>query len=231
MMLSQLRRDAELPAGAATLVNCLEFADIRFGGCNDQSLIVFPQQARLQELVANVEDLVARPVQDSAALRHLRRYLEIVPGPDDVKADPDLNNHIARTLTDLVVLALGAEGDAAELARTRGLRAARLQQIIAEIRGNFSDPAFSTHILASRLGVTARYVQRLLYETGSTFHERMLELRLQRARAMLIDPRYDRLKIAEIAGACGFNEIPYFNRCFRRRSGGPPMQFRGRSDR
>jgi AraC-like DNA-binding protein len=226
MLFSQHQRDVELPADAATFGSCVERGEFRWRGGSAESLIVIPPQARLQELVADVEDLMAKPLHDSAALRHLRRYAAIVPGPDDFRACPDLAQPVARTVMDLVVLALGAGGDAAELARVRGLRAARLQQIIAEIRANFSDPAFSTHTLAGKLGVTQRYVQRLLYETGSTFHDRVLELRLQRARAMLTDPRYDRLKVTEIAGACGFNEIPYFNRCFRRRFGDTPSRRR-----
>jgi transcriptional regulator GlxA family with amidase domain len=56
----------------------------------------------------------------------------------------------------------------------------------------------------------------------------VLELRLQKSRAMLGDPKFDRLKIGEIAFACGFNEASYFNRCFRRRFGEAPMQVRGR---
>jgi len=229
MMFSQLRRDAELPADGVTFGSCLEAGELRWRGCSDEFLIVIPPQARLQELVAGVEDLMAKPLQDSAALRHLRRYLEFVHAPDDVKTDPGIAGHVARTITDLVVLALGASGDAAELARIRGLRAARLQHIIAEIHANFTDPRFSTHTIAGQLGVTARYVQHLLHETGSTFHERVLERRLQRARAMLTDPRYDRLKIGDIAEACGFQEIPYFNRCFRRRFAGTPTHYRGRN--
>lgn len=225
MTLSQLHRDAELPAGAATVGSFTEFGEARWREYNDVSLIVIPQ-ARLQERVPNVEDVVAKPVHHSVALHHLRRYLEIVRAADDIEADSSLGMHIARTLVDLVVLVLGAEGDAAELARSRGLRAARLQQIIAEIRANFADPAFSTHALAGKLGVTPRYVQRLLHESRATFQERVMELRLQRARVMLADPRYDILKVADVASACGFNEIPYFNRCFRRRFGDTPTQYR-----
>jgi transcriptional regulator GlxA family with amidase domain len=66
-----------------------------------------------------------------------------------------------------------------------------------------------------------------LHETGLSLAERVLELRLQKARAMLADPRHDRLKIIEIAYACGFNEVSYFNRCFRRRFGASPTQYRG----
>ena len=70
-------------------------------------------------------------------------------------------------------------------------------------------------------------MQNLLGETGQSFSERVLELRLQKVRAMLANPRYDSLKISDVAYACGFNEISYFNRCFRRRFGASPTQYRG----
>jgi transcriptional regulator GlxA family with amidase domain len=171
---------------------------------------------------------VARPLHCcEAVVRLLRRYLDILPLPDQIEADADLTTHIGRTLTDLVALALGAEGDAAKIAGMRGLRAARLRAIVVEIRTGFADPAFSEQRLAIKLGVTPRYIQDLLQETGSSFTERVLELRLQRARAMLADPHHDHLKVGEIATACGFNEVPHFNRCFRRRFGASPTQYRG----
>jgi AraC-like DNA-binding protein len=84
-------------------------------------------------------------------------------------------------------------------------------------------------MLAARLKVSANYIQKILNESGSSFTERVLELRLQKARAMLADRRHDRMRIADIAFACGFNEVSYFNRCFRRRFGETPTQCRGRS--
>jgi transcriptional regulator GlxA family with amidase domain len=35
------------------------------------------------------------------------------------------------------------------------------------------------------------------------------------------------MKVSDIALACGFNEVSYFNRCFRRRFGASPLQHRG----
>ena len=81
--------------------------------------------------------------------------------------------------------------------------------------------------VAAKLGLTPRYVQDLLYDAGSSFTERVLELRLQKAQTMLSDPRHVHLQIGQLAYACGFNEVSYFNRCFRRRFGGTPTQFRG----
>jgi AraC-like DNA-binding protein len=227
MSLAQIGCEAEFDVETAVLGSCTECYDIRAQGYNDFSVVVLPQ-ARLREFVAGVEDLLARPLRGGdAALRHLRRYLDILAASDGIEGDPQLIAHIERTLTDLVALALGVGRDATEIMRMRGLRAARLQEIVAEIRAGFADPAFSVQSLAGKLGLTPRYIQDLLQEAGSSFTERVLELRLQRARAMLADPRHDRLKIGEIAAACAFNEIPHFNRCFRRRFGATPTQFRG----
>ncbi len=74
-------------------------------------------------------------------------------------------------------------------------------------------------------------MQDLLHDTEHSFTERVLEHRLQRARAMLANPRQDDVKISDIAYAAGFNEISHFNRCFRRRFGASPGEFRNRSSR
>ena len=144
----------------------------------------------------------------------------------DLHEDRALTSHVNRTVTDLVALALGANRDAAELANLRGTRAARLHLVLANIRSGFDDPQFSAHALATKLGLSRRYVQDLLNETGVTFSERVLELRLQKARRMLSDARNNRMKVSDIAYACGFSEVPYFNRSFRRRFGAAPTEYR-----
>jgi AraC-like DNA-binding protein len=228
MALSQLGRDMEAPATAPLVGSCADIGNARWRDRNDLWLIILPQ-ARLRERIAGSDDLVARPLGgDNAALRHLHRFLGIVPPPEEMKSDPDLASYIANTLTDLIVLTLGAQGDSAHIARLRGLRAARLREIIAEIGAGFADPAFSERRVAIKIGVTPRYIQHLLHDTGFSFTERLLETRLQRVRAMLGDPRHDRLKIADIAIACGFNEVSHLNRQFRRRFGASPTQYRGR---
>jgi transcriptional regulator GlxA family with amidase domain len=187
---------------------------------------------KLTELVAGADELIGLPLRsDSEALRHLSRYLDIVIGRHGIGNDPALIERVSATILDLVVLSLGAAGDAGEVARLRGLRAARLQAILAAIRVGFADPAFSSQTVANGLGLSRRYVNDLLYQAGASFAERVMELRLQKARAMLSDRRNDRLKVSEIALACGFNEVSYFNRCFRARFGASPTQFRGANGR
>ena len=55
---------------------------------------------------------------------------------------------------------------------------------------------------------------------------RLLELRLRKAAQLLARPAGRR--ISDIAFDCGFNDLSYFNRCFRRRFGLTPTAARGR---
>ena len=129
-------------------------------------------------------------------------------------------------LGDLIVLALGARGEVAEVAAERGLRAARQRELIAVIEKRFAEPSLSITTIADTLHLSRRYASDLLLEGGATFSERVLELRLQKARAMLSDVRYDDTKVSDIAFACGFNEVTYFNRRFRAHFGCSPTQYR-----
>ncbi|MFC6446121.1 helix-turn-helix transcriptional regulator [Shinella zoogloeoides] len=70
--------------------------------------------------------------------------------------------------------------------------------------------------------MTPRYVNVLLSETGAGLTERVLELRLLQAKAMLSEPRCFNMRIGEIALRSGFSDVSYFNRCFKRRFGCSP---------
>ncbi|MEH2675397.1 AraC family transcriptional regulator [Bradyrhizobium elkanii] len=182
---------------------------------------------RLLSLVGAADDVLVKPLDErSPAIGLLQRYIELVVDLPGEPHDPLLQNHVGTTLLDLTALALGARGDAAQNATMRGLRASRTQEVIAEINRSFASAGFSVEQVAKRMGVSARYVQDLLQDTGSSFTERLLERRLQHAMRLLTSEQGDRMKVSDIALACGFNEIAYFNQRFRRRFGQTPTQSR-----
>jgi AraC-like DNA-binding protein len=218
--------EGELDPAALTLFRDWEPA-VATGGARNRMLFVPIPRSRLHALIENPEDLAGALLDGrKPASRYLVRYLTLLTQLDDTSCDEQVNSHINTALLDLIALALGASKDAAHQARMRGLRAARTQDVIARIAAEFSDPTFSPDRVAAGLGVSVRYIQDLLHETGTPFSARVLECRLQHARAMLADSRNDRMRISEVARSCGFNEVPYFNRCFRRRFGDSPTSFR-----
>jgi AraC-like DNA-binding protein len=137
-------------------------------------------------------------------------------------ADPALLSAIGKHLTDLVGLALGPTRDAAEQAEKGGVKAARVQAVLRVIEANYTDPEFSVAAAAAQLRLSVRYVQDILQETGIGFAERVLELRLQHACNLLSRAHITNRKVSDIAFSCGFNNLSYFHRAFRRRFGMTP---------
>jgi AraC-like DNA-binding protein len=133
---------------------------------------------------------------------------------------------ISAHLTDLAALGLGARGDLAAAAQRGGLRAVRLKAVRMILEKRFTEPDFSAQKLAAAARLSERYVNELLYEAGASFTMRLTELRLRKAADLLI--RAGGRRISDIAFDCGFNDLSYFNRCFRRRFGLTPSAARGR---
>jgi AraC-like DNA-binding protein len=162
--------------------------------------------------LANVEIAAARCIPcDTEALSLLRTYLASLPERID---DPQLCRLAATHVHDLMALAIGATNEGREIANRRGVRAARLESIKAELIRN---AALDLGQLAAQQGISPRYVQMLFEEQGTTFSDFVLERRLDAAWRMLTSPRHATWSIAVIAFEAGFSDLSHFNRRFKRR--------------
>jgi AraC-like DNA-binding protein len=226
ILIRQQGRETLAHPGTAALLNYYEIGESQFGDDHAWMAFTMPRD-RLRGLVRNVEDLVASPLNpQSEAMGHLRNYASFLRGETVTGDESALAEHIGNSLLDLVALAIGASRDGLEIANMRGLRAARLRTVLAEINAGFSDSSYSLEAVARKTRLSSRYVQDLLQDTGVSFVSRVTELRLQKACRMLKDHRCDSVTIGDIAYACGFSEAAYFNRCFRKRFGMSPTSYR-----
>lgn len=224
-IMTQCGRETTIGAGGAVLLSLAQSGSSMFPEASRMTTLKLPRAA-LEPLVVDIDDAVMRPLaKDDEALRLLASYLRELENGDALKTLA-LRRLAIGHIYDLVALVLGARRDAVETARAGGLRAARLRSIVDAIHAGFADPAFSVQRIAPKVGISPRYIQDLLHEAGASFSARVLDLRLRQAHKMLADPRHARLKIIEIAYACGFNEVSYFNRCFLRRFGASPTELR-----
>ena len=215
------RQEFSMGSGAAALQTFAEPLKIAGGNNNSWTNLILPR-ALLAEAFDSVDDRLSVEIAASnESLALLGAYCAMIERQESLTS-PDLLAHMAETIVDLVGLAIGAKGDAAEIAGARGLRAARLSAITAKIRDGFTNPGFTAASIAFELRLSLRYVHDLLQESGNSFSERVLGLRLQRAMDMLTDSRFDHLRIGQIAYASGFGDVSYFNRSFRRRFGCTP---------
>jgi len=132
---------------------------------------------------------------------------------------------------DLAALAIGATLDGTALAGSRGLRAAQLAAIKADINTHLADPDLTLTAVAARQRLRPRSLQGLFADHSTSFSEFVLEARLTLAHRLLSDPRWDDRNISSIAFEAGFGDLSYFNRGFRRRYGARPSDIRAATRR
>jgi AraC-like DNA-binding protein len=174
----------------------------------------------------DAEDRVAQPLEHNSGLTTLfYRYYDFA-----IKLAPSLDalaqNAVSQHLMDLAVLLVGSRKDAEEVAKGRGLAAARLEAIKAEILASLGEGNLSLTVLAQRQRTSTRYIQMLFERDGMTFSEFVLEQRLLRAARLLRDPLHRMRKVSDVAFLAGFNDVSYFHRMFRRRFGMTPRDMR-----
>jgi len=228
MRASQRGRSIDLAPGDMTLVSSSEPARVTQLTQGNRWSIRIPHR-QVADVCKDVEDKIARPITKREVSNLLLHQVETAHrfGP---KLDAPTNHMTAQYILDLVALSLGAVGDAADIARNRGLVAARLDAIKAEIVRCLGRPDLRLEHIAANHGVSTRYVQHLFALRGESFTNFVLEQRLLSAYRSLRQPTSKSRKISDIATAVGFSDVSYFNRAFRARFGATPTEIRASFD-
>jgi AraC-like DNA-binding protein len=130
----------------------------------------------------------------------------------------------SRHLIDLVTLA--ATDPALGESQIDCVVAARRAAVLGYITSHFCDPNLSGCSLAEKLGISQRYLQRLLEASGKTFTEHVNELRLDRAFLLLVTGG-DNKRVSDIAFEVGYSDLANFYRHFRSRFGDTPKGVAG----
>src|SRR5258708_5082963 len=132
LTVSQGGRDVALRPGDSTLLLHAEPAVVAHSQIRYRGLIV--PRAPLAVLASHIEDAAMRPVpRDNEALRLLANYLNALRGSLAFER-PELRDLVATHIRDLVATIIGTSCDGAAVTEPRGVRAARLALIKADIK-------------------------------------------------------------------------------------------------
>jgi AraC family transcriptional activator of tynA and feaB len=129
----------------------------------------------------------------------------------------------AAVLTDQLgaLLALGV-GAPPPAPAPRGLR----ERIAACIRERHGEPGLTAADVAAQLGIGERSLHRALAAGGQAFAPLLMACRMDSARRLLGDARFDRLGVGEIGRRVGLLDASHFVRVFRRHGGLTPAAWR-----
>lgn len=215
-MMKQRDRQCELSERTLTLLDTTE-----------------PHQARFPQPAVRLVTCIARPALD----RRLRQAEALLGQVIDAKTGMgsiangyllnlfseweslDSQSRLATSDVglDLIALALRSSlsrGVELRADATRLKHDALLVRITRHIRDHLYDPTLSPAVLASRHGISLRYLHRLFEATGTGIAGWIREERLKRCYNDLTAPEHKHRTITEIALSAGFNDAAHFSRLF-----------------
>ena len=99
---------------------------------------------------------------------------------------------------------------------------------LVSVMKKYAEEMFCEGVLLKEIAITyqknEKYIGRLFKkETGVTFNEYCMNMRLEKAEEFLLEGNS---KIIDIAMSCGFDNISYFNRVFQKKHGMSPRAYR-----
>jgi len=96
--------------------------------------------------------------------------------------------------------------------------------IKAFISKNFQNDNLSVKDISEHVYLSTSYVCTIFKnETGKTLNQYLTEYRIERAKILLMDPRY---KITDISAKVGYSDGNYFGKTFKKMAGLSPSEFR-----
>lgn len=136
---------------------------------------------------------------------------------DQLALPPDA---LAEPIATLLKMAIGPEHEPSSR------QPILFNRLMCTLQSRLHESDLSPLTVATGLGISTRTVHYAFAKAGTTFVQRLMELRLARARDLLRNGRLFDLPVAEVAARCGFADPSHFARRFRRRFGQAPLQFR-----
>ena len=158
------------------------------------------------------------------AMQLLRRYIRSLER-SGLRLSATTTRLSAAHIIDLMVLAATPHRSVGESSLS-AVTAAHTHTIFDYLASHFSDPELSLSKVAQSMGISTRYLQRLLTASATSFTAHVTELRLKRAFMLLTAQCVAKDRICDIALQVGFSDISHFNRLFRSRFGDTPKGVR-----
>lgn len=106
--------------------------------------------------------------------------------------------------------------------RIRSCEGVLHDRIRSYVLNHLRDSELSIDRMATAMNCTKRYLHRAFEEEGVSISDYIWQLRLDRCRSEIIDPRYQSKSITEIAFSWGFSSSPHFSAAFKERFGTSP---------
>ncbi|MCA1362981.1 helix-turn-helix domain-containing protein [Bradyrhizobium sp. IC3069] len=183
-----------------------------------------PSEALRERLPASL-DVTAGRVSDDPFVGHLIAETARTLTDGALRMTEDAGERLFRVLIELVAVSLSRQSRAGT-AESESLVDATTLALKRAIHRRLREPGLSVANVAAAVGISERYVHKLLARSGSSFTDYVIDQRLDGAARDLRNPAMAERAIGLIAFDWGFSDLSHFTRRFKQRFGCRPRDWR-----
>ncbi|QIO36876.1 helix-turn-helix domain-containing protein [Bradyrhizobium sp. 1(2017)] len=181
----------------------------------------------LRERLPTSFDVAAARVSDDPFVGHLVVETARTLSDGALRMTEDEGVLLFRALIELVAVSLSRRSRTGA-AESESLADATMAALKRAIHRRLREPGLAVADVANAVGISERYVHKLLARSGSSFTDYVIDHRLDGAARDLGDPVMADRAIGAIAFDWGFSDLSHFSRRFKQRFGCRPRDWRGR---
>ncbi|MCA1430363.1 MULTISPECIES: helix-turn-helix domain-containing protein [unclassified Bradyrhizobium] len=185
-----------------------------------------PAEALRERLPASF-DVVAARLSDDPVVGHLIVETARTLSEGALQMSEDEGVRLFRALIELVAVSL-SRSSRLHAAEAESLADATTLAVKRAIHRRLRQPGLAVADVAAAVGISERYVHKLLARSGSSFTDYVIDHRLDGAARDLRTPAMAERAIGAIAFDWGFSDLSHFTRRFKQRFGCRPRDWRAR---
>lgn len=183
-------------------------------------LIVSIPRKLMHERLPGVEHCTARKVNGEAGLGAIASgFVQSIAREANNMTSSTFEATAEQSL-DLFTLALNSiRPTSLNLSRSRSLSLSRIKDFVER---QLDNPDLHTETVVQGTGLSARYINELFHDEGTSLMRYIWQLRLKRCHHDLTNSICCSRSVSETALRWGFNDFSHFSRAFKNRYGFPP---------
>ncbi|WP_024298120.1 helix-turn-helix domain-containing protein [Methylomicrobium lacus] len=221
--LEQNGREVLLQPGDMTLYDATRPHRIQCPGAFTKLILSIPRTV-LRDRIAGIDACTALRLPGDKGVGFIAaNFLRASAAQADELQAHELS-HLSEQALDLLTLAVTSVRPARfNLSRSR---AVSLNAIKTFIEQNLRDLDLDTGRISGYAGLSARYINDLFEQEGTSLMRYVWQRRLEHCRKELLNPVYAGHRLSDIAFRWGFNDAAHFSRAFKQQFGCSPREFR-----
>ena len=225
-LIRQRGREAHLRPGDFTLCLSSEPYELHFDDRYSQMVLSVPQ-GMLEECVMQPQRHLGVRKEASQGANGLFSQFVTMIGARLDDMDGVLAQRLEANVIDLLCTSLGYSEEAAKHdLLASGVKEEYLTRIKAYIRNHLAEESLVPAEIASRHGISTRYLHMLFTGEGESVSRYIQRLRLEACESALKQPAFASYSVSEIAYRFGFNDASHFSRVFKQQFGETPARYR-----